>query len=58
MRIMIAYLKTVAKELRQIAELAAKPPQNWDNFEAIVISVLEQVQEATREATWSNKDER
>ena len=54
---MIADLKAAAKELRQMAELTAKHSQNWDNFEAIVISVLEQVQEATREAARSNKDE-
>jgi hypothetical protein len=35
-------IRAAAKALRNLAELTAKGTQNWDNYEAICLQVLEQ----------------
>ena len=55
----------VAKDLRLFAEMTARNSQNWDNYEALVLDVLQQVKThyekllagAKRPATGSIQDE-
>lgn len=42
-------LEAVAKSLRTMAELTANGSKNWENYEAVVLDVLQQVERNAKE---------